>query len=131
MRNSIVLTICLLLFACSQEKQVVIPNNVLGKEQMAAVLTEIHLLEASMNLNISNAVTTGAPPDLEATTLEVFKKKGITKEQYDTSFIFYTRNPQLLSEIYQLVLNNLSQLQAEVANQKDTSEPKKDSLQKP
>jgi hypothetical protein len=84
-----------------------------------------------MNLNISNAVTTGAPPDLEATTLEVFKKKGITKEQYDTSFIFYTRNPQLLSEIYQLVLNNLSQLQAEVANQKDTSEPKKDSLQKP
>jgi hypothetical protein len=131
MRNTVVFLMFLLLFACSQDKKVVIPDNVLSQEEMAAVMTEVHLLEASMNLNISSAVTSGDAPDLEATTRELLKKKGITKEQYDTSFLFYTQHPKMLGEIYQLVLNDLSQLQAKVANQKDSVQTAKDSIKKP
>lgn len=122
---------CLLLFACSDDKQVEIPAGVLSQEQMATVMAEVHLLEASLNLNISSAITKGDAPDLQATTLEVLKKKGVTKEKYETSFLFYSQHPEILSEIYQQVLNNLSQLQAKVANEKDTSQTHVDSLKKP
>lgn len=131
MRTSVAIILCLLLFACSEDKQVVIPAGVLPKEQMAAVMTEIHLLEASQNLNISSPVAKDELPDLESTTLELLKKKGVTKEQYETSFIFYSEHPEILSEIYQEVLNSLSQLQAKVANEKDTSRSAADSLKKP
>lgn len=120
-----------MLLACSDEKKVDIPNDVLPEEQMATVMTEVHLLEASLNLNISSAVTKGDAPDLQATTLELLKKKGVTKEQYETSFRFYTEHPEKLSEIYQQVLNNLSQLQAKVANERDPNPLPKDSLKKP
>lgn len=88
-------------------------------------MTDIHLLEASMNMNISNTVALGNVSDIEATTLELFKKDSVTKEQYETSFIFYSNHPEVFMEVYKLVLNNLSQLQAEVANEKDTTAVKK------
>jgi hypothetical protein len=49
---------------------------------------------------------------------DVMKKNNITKKQFDDSFEFYSRNPVLLTEVYQLVLNNLSKMQAEVVNNK-------------
>ena len=139
MRNTLALAMCLLLFACSDDKKIVIPENVLTQEEMAKVMTEVHLLEASMNLNISSAIAKDGPPDLKETTLELLKEEGVSREKYETSFLFYTEHPDLLSDIYQLVLNNLSQLQAKVANEKDTTQtvadsiknPLKDSLNKP
>ncbi|NBX87236.1 MAG: DUF4296 domain-containing protein [Bacteroidetes bacterium] len=42
------------------------------------------------------------------------KKNNITKKQFDESFRFYSLHPKMLSEVYQIVLNNLSKMQAEV-----------------
>lgn len=131
MRNTLVLVMCLVLFACSDDKKIVIPENVLSQEEMASVMTEVHLLEASMSMNISTAITKDGPPDLKQTTLELLKKKGVSKEKYETSFLFYTEHPDLLSDVYQLVLNNLSQLQAKVANEKDSTQTVADSIKNP
>jgi len=46
------------------------------------------------------------------------KKNNITKKQYDDSYNFYTQHPALLNEVYDLVLNDLSKMQAEVTNKK-------------
>lgn len=131
MRNTLVLVMCLVLFACSDDKKIVIPENVLSQEEMASVMTEVHLLEASMSMNISTAITKDGPPDLKQTTLELLKKKGVSKGKYETSFLFYTEHPDLLSDVYQLVLNNLSQLQAKVANEKDSTQTVADSIKNP
>jgi hypothetical protein len=131
MRNPVVLLLLLLLFSCSGEKQITIPDTVLSQERMADIMTDIHLLEASMNLNISKGLVIGNNRGLGATTLAILKQKGVTKEQYETSFRFYTEHPALLNDVYQLVLNNLSKLQAKVANEKDTTSIKKDSLKRP
>ena len=85
---------------------------------MAAVMVDVHLLEASMNVigvgeGRINLGTDGAPLDID-----VLKKHNITKKQFDESFNFYSNNPQLLSEVYQMVLNDLSKMQAEVTNKK-------------
>ncbi|MBI4929172.1 MAG: DUF4296 domain-containing protein [Bacteroidetes bacterium] len=95
--------------SCGQsEKQVVIPANVLPKEKMAEVITDIHLAEAETNFR--------PLPDSASTEKlsfqKVFEENKITKAQYDTSISFYIGHPELLNEVYEKVLNELSKMQA-------------------
>ncbi len=107
---------CLLFFSCSDKKAVIIPDTILAKKKMAEVMLDVHLLEASMSLNISNAdkVSAGNPTP----NFDVLKKNNISKKQYDESFYFYSQHPDLLNEVYQIVLNDLSKMQAQVVNKK-------------
>ena len=131
MRTIIVIMLCTILYSCAEEKEVVIPENVLSQEKMATVMTDIHLLEASMTLNFSNATNLINGPEMQATTSQLIKKNNVTKEQYQTSFVFYAEHPDLLTEVYKQVLNNLSQLQAKVSNEKDTTSRKIEPIKKP
>jgi hypothetical protein len=147
MKKIVLVVLCSWLIACGNDKDIAIPEHILSREKMAQVMTDMHLLEASMNLNISNKITTDKAPDLENRIRSVLKKNAITREQYETSFSFYAAHTELLSELYTEVLNNLSKLQAKVANEKtpdsakasvdkgmipvnDKEQPKKDSLPK-
>jgi len=107
---------CFLFFACSGKKTVSIPETILPKEKMAEVMLDIHLLEATMNLNATSADKMN--PANPSPNFDVLKKNNISKKQYDESFDFYSQHPELLIEIYQTVLNDLSKMQAEVTNKK-------------
>jgi hypothetical protein len=117
MRSTFLMILIVLLGSCSQEKTVSIPDSVLPKEKMAEVMVDIHLLEATLNINTfsKDKVLIGN----SAPTTDVLKKHAITKVQYDESFKFYSSNPQLLSEIYLIVLNDLSKMQAQVMHSKE------------
>lgn len=106
--------LCLLFSACSEKKTESIPDHILSKQKMAEVMLDIHLLEASISLNVTNVdkYTIGNPTP----NFDVLKKNNITKKQYDESFDYYTQHPALLNEVYQEVLNELSKMQAEVMN---------------
>lgn len=125
-RKATFLFICLLLFACSEEKKTDIPSSILPKQKMADVMLDIHLLEAAMSLNTyrPDMVRSGDP----ATTFDVFDKNKITKDQYNESFEYYAQHPELLNEVYQLMLENLSKMQAEVMNKKEDVKVKKDTI---
>ena len=94
-----------------------IPSNILPKEKMAQVITDIHLAEAEINLN------SPAPslPSEQGDTIskipigfeKIFEKNRITKSQYDTSITFYIAHPELLDTIYVQVINELSKMQSE------------------
>lgn len=141
MKRVVLVFLCCWLVSCGNDNTVSIPDNVLSKEKMAKIMTDMHLLEASMNLNISNAVATDQTPDMDSKVRSVFKKNNVTKEEYETSFVFYTAHTELLSEIYTEVLTDLSKLQAKVSNEKapdpknvlpvkDKEQSKKDSIEK-
>lgn len=106
----------MLLSACSDATDVKIPDNVLPKEKMAEVMVDVHLLEATINMSIT--VTDKAGFSEKGQLIDVFRRHNVTRQQYDESYIFYTRHPDLLSEVYQLVLNELSKIQVEVTNGK-------------
>lgn len=76
---------------------------------MAEVLTDIHIVEAEANLRTL--------PDSASTEKinfqKVFEKNKITKKQYENSLTFYIDHPELLNEIYEKVLNELSKMQAQ------------------
>ena len=112
------LLFCILVQACSSDKTVVVPDSVFPKEKMATLMLDVHLLEASMNLNAASPENIASIGGNGGPTSDILKKHNITKKQFDESFDFYTKNPQLLSEVYQLVLNDLSKMHAEVMNKK-------------
>lgn len=104
--------------ACTGDKGTSIPDDVLPKEQMAKVMVDVHLLEASMNLNAYNPQMAVIANNVIEFDVDVLKKNNISREQYNKSFEFYSRNPRLLAEVYDLVMNELSRMQAEAANGK-------------
>lgn len=132
-KNILFLTLITFLFACSGNKSDHIPDNVLSIEKMAAFLTDTHILEAAMNLNISNEIKS-ADESREGTMQALLEKHKITKEQYDSSFKFYGEHPELFEEVYKQVLNNLSEIQAKTSNEKEVianDSLKKDSVKTP
>ena len=109
--------ICFVLFSCSEQKKETMPVDVLSKQKMAEVMMDVHLLEAAMNIN-----TYRFDPKIKGNseaTFDVFSKNKITKKTYDDSFNYYTLHPEQLTEIYQIVLENLSKMQAKVMSRKE------------
>lgn len=120
MRKIFFILAIVILSGCSSTDSTSIPDTVLSQEQMAKVMVDVHLLEATMNMNVPNPNNPSItlPGNNLIPNADIFKKHNITKQQYDDSFFYYTQHPQLLVDIYQLVLNDLSKMQAEVMNQK-------------
>ncbi|MBI4946566.1 MAG: DUF4296 domain-containing protein [Bacteroidetes bacterium] len=97
------ITLSVALFSCGQ-KAISIPPNVLPKGKMAQVLTDIHLAEAEANPNAFADSTQKATINFQ----QVFEKDTITKKQYEESLTFYIAHPELLNEVYEEVVNELS-----------------------
>lgn len=101
------------LYSCKGiDDKVSIPDTILSEQKMAEVMVDVHLLEAALNIGTytrDQMVMNNISPNSD-----ILKKNNITKKQYDESFEFYSKNTVLFTEVFQLVLNNLSKMQAEV-----------------
>lgn len=127
LKSIFLISLITLLISCSSKNAAHIPENVLPMDKMAALLTDAHILEAALNLNLSNEAQ-AVNERREETMLAVLKKHKINKEQFDESFKYYGQHPEEFGEVYKLVLNNLSELQAKTAAEK---EPVKDTIKAP
>lgn len=101
--------------SCGQEeKQVAVPSDILPKEKMAQVITGIHIAEAEANMQKLPdlpALQAGSASTEKSSFENIFKKHKITKEQYEKSLSFYIDHPELLDQVYEKVLNELSKMQ--------------------
>lgn len=101
------------LFSC-KEKTIVIPDSILAKDTMVAVLVDIQLLEAmKIKEGIKDSLSTDSI--LFQYSL-IFNKQKITQEQFEQSLNFYKSNPELLEEIYDKAISELSRMQAMLGN---------------
>ena len=72
---------------------------------MTDVLVDVHILEASMGLNmIRHNDTLHNDTNL---FYNVFENNHITKKQYDESMEYYMKHPELLNDVYDSVLVRL------------------------
>lgn len=111
---------CFFIVACSEKKVEQIPANILSKEKMAELLLDVHLLESAISINTISIDKSN--PDDPLPTFNVLKKHHVSKQTYDSSFVYYADHPNQLSEIYQEVLDSLSRLQANVQNEKSEND---------
>ncbi len=62
MKRVIIISFLLLLFACSNVEKAPKPENLLSKEQMATILSDLYLIEGAISSNRSSYIETGIQP---------------------------------------------------------------------
>lgn len=97
------------LFACSKKKTS-IPEGILQMRELQQVLAEIHLSQAAS----SNAVMTDSSLYSNKEYVNyILKNHNINRDDFLKTMKFYTENPDLLEEVYDSVITQLSRMQAE------------------
>ena len=110
MRSIVVVLFVALLFGCRpEEKSVPPPANLLPRDKMVKVLVDMNILEAAVRFNtirekkISDSLF----------YFNIYKAHNITREQYDASMQYYSRDPDVIISIMDEVINELSRKQAQ------------------
>jgi len=111
LRTIVIFTgVILLLFSCDNR-----PKGVLSLNKMTSVITEMHKTDAVLTeRGINYGQYTSKAPYYKF----IFKKYKITQAQFDSSLVWYTKNPRIFNNMYDNVLVNLNTLQKEVKNGK-------------
>jgi Domain of unknown function (DUF4296) len=90
-----------LLAACNPDAT---PKEIIEHKKMAAVLTDIHLIDSYISrLPQTDTLRQKAPLYYNA----VYKKYQTSKSQFDKSLKYYSERPKLLDSIYSQVLTEM------------------------
>jgi hypothetical protein len=110
MKKIPLLFLLLIIILSCTKPEVKIPEGVLKKEKMVPVLADIHIAQAVAVMNAASDTTRYSMNDLMN---YIFKIHKITKAEYDSSIAFYTLHPEIMSQIYDSVITELSKKQGE------------------
>ncbi|MFA5416827.1 MAG: DUF4296 domain-containing protein [Bacteroidales bacterium] len=88
------------------------PESLLSKQQMVEILTSMQLIEGESVMKRDKLKDVQYAENKH--TREVYKAFGITPNQLAENLDYYQDQPELMIEIFDEVLANLSKLQAEV-----------------
>jgi hypothetical protein len=108
----IVLLFAISLISCTDALQRA-PENLLPQEKMADVLTELYVAEG---------MSSSAPLNQKLSTIprntfynSIYKKHGISREQFDASLKYYTEDMIEIDQLYQLVNERLLRMEKELS----------------
>jgi hypothetical protein len=105
-----ILGLILLLSACGGR-----PNDVLNQSDMTEVLVDMHKADAMLSEGDRNySLYSNKAPYYKY----VLKKHGITQAGFDSSLVWYTKNPQKFNMVYNNVITELTAFQKEIKNGK-------------
>ncbi len=86
------------------------PNGVLNKREMREFLLDYHLLDG-----IFKAQRISDETEKNKYYQALFSKHGISKAEFDSSLVYYTKSPKKFERIYVAVNRNLEAISADVA----------------
>ena len=104
----------LLVTSCYHENkpQVNIPDTILSKEEMVSILTDIYVAEGAMAYHKTKKELT---PEMSTRYYkQIFKKHNINHRILKDNLRYYNSTPEIMEDIMEDVLANLSLLQSEV-----------------
>ena len=101
-----ILLLSILLLACTAPKTKT-PSGILSETEFANMLKEIHLEEASFELNKSKGMI-NAKNSLANSYQSIYKKYDVDDSTFSKSLEYYAKHPEILEEIYSTVLEQLT-----------------------
>ena len=101
----------LLLIAAACYREPKFPDAALNKEQMIAVLADVHLAESKL-VSMGNNSQAQRDSTAEVYYATIFKIHKVKAEDFNSSMEAYMQNPKALSEIYEKVLEKLQKEQS-------------------
>jgi len=98
--------------SCSKPKTI-IPAGVLTEKEMIPLLVDIHIAQAAASIyNASDS----AMYNMNEMLPYILSIHHVEKATYDSSVGFYTRHPELMQQMYEEVINELSKEEGEVSS---------------
>ena len=94
-----------------------VPKGFPQPEEMAAILADIHVVESTITYLPGH--TASKNRDVPGNFKYVLKKHGLTPSEFDTIRKWYVDQPELYQKVYDLVLERLSQMDADVRMQNE------------
>ena len=103
-RNSLLFSVVILLvLSCGKEK---LPDGVLSKEELAAVMVKIYLAEA--RLSVALVPRDSADKLFHPFQEKLLKESGLSDSVMSTTYQYYLIHPKELEQIYDSVIDTLS-----------------------
>ncbi len=119
MRNLFLATLLLsLLYSCENNNELQIPNDILSKNKIVAILIDMHIADAtliSFQLDKKETKYRG-----ENYYEMVLNKHNVSRKQFDKAIIFYARYPDYYEKIYDDVLAELNLRTGELSKNDST-----------
>lgn len=100
----------LILFVSCSNKDVSIPPEILPQDSMIQIMANVHLAESRLLMSgryVNNEALKSAYIQ------KVLSESNISAERFQSSFAYYTSRPELFSEMYNKVMEEISRRQAE------------------
>ena len=107
--KNIFLILFVLLFSCQEKTDRSLETCSINKSVFAEMLTQIHLFEASYQLERISGLKK-AEKKLAKNYIDLFKKYNISSSDFESCMSLYSNNPDELSLIYSDILENLNQI---------------------
>lgn len=119
MKKYLNLFVLTLFLGCAEKEIEPIPADVFSIEKMTNIMVDIQLIEGG--IVIRKYSKTRHADRIEKVYKALYKKHEISQEEFELSMRFYTDHPDKLEEVYDGMLEKLSELEAKVANDKPDS----------
>lgn len=100
---------CLLLSCVNNNEKLRI--EILSEAEFGAVLKDIHLEEALLDLNQTNQ-TDDLKTNANKMYLQIYSRHKISEKKFNTSLDYYCEHPEKLEKIYTKILKELSEEQS-------------------
>ncbi len=97
-------------FGC--QDSAIVSSGIISKDTLVDILADMHVIEASFALGHLDSSSNGIKP--ENVNKAVLEKYSISRSRFDTSYNYYISKPKEFNQIYDEVINKLSQKQARV-----------------
>ena len=104
----IIVAFFLLLQSCSQEKTTSV--DVIPQDTMAMVLADIHIADATLNVIMNSEKF----KEIDDYYFSILKKYNISRSRFDSSIVYYSREPEVYGKVYEDVMFIISQEEGEV-----------------
>ncbi len=108
-----------LLFSCSNSKEKN-PENIVSEIRFESILKEIHLAEATFDLNKTKDIQ-NANIKLYNEYLNIYKKYKISEDDFKETLNYYSENPKNLEKIYNNILQQLTKEKSKLDQQETNS----------
>lgn len=89
------------------------PDDLIAKKKMTQMLIDMHLIEGAR----SGMRILGDSADVDVYYDGLWRKYDVTQEQYDSSFRYYTRHPDVMMEMYDVVIDSLRLREIKITEQ--------------
>ena len=116
-------------FSCGDdEKSIVIPSDIMNKDDFSSLITDVLILEG-YNSRVARLDTTGIK--MSYLYNDLFDDYNISKAEFDKSYNFYSEHPELMKEIFELSEKKFKLKEDQVTRDRKDSNGKKKKKKKP